>query len=141
MNNMILAAARPFALAGAMTLAGMAAAIAAETGRFVMEPMGESFVRMDTQTGEMSVCAMDGAEVICRLGADERSALLDAIDELEGRVAVLERRLNASAGDAIMRDGLPNPEEFERGLGYMEEFFRRFMGIVEDMEDNDGNRT
>lgn len=140
MKNALIKTARPFALAGAIVLAGMTATIAAEAGRFVMEPMGEGFVRMDTQTGEMSVCKMDGDEVICRLGADERSALLDAIDELEGRVAILERRLNAGAGDAIMRDGLPDPEEFERGLGYMEEFMRRFMGIVNEME-NSGNRT
>ncbi|MBO6636986.1 MAG: hypothetical protein JJ920_08670 [Roseitalea sp.] len=115
-------------------LAAMAGPTAADTGRYVMEPTGEGFVRMDTETGEMSVCALEGDEVVCRLGADERAAFFDALDALEARVEVLERRLNAGAGSAIARDGLPDPEEFERGLGYMEEFMRRFMGIVEEME-------
>jgi len=110
----------------------------ADAGRYVMEPTENGFVRMDTQTGEMSVCALEGEEVVCRLGADERSAFLDALDALESRVAVLERRLNADGSAAIAREGLPDPEEFERGLGYMEEFMRRFMGIVEEFEERDG---
>lgn len=113
---------------------------AAEAGRYVMEPTADGFVRMDTQTGEMSVCQLDGDDVICRLGADERSAFLDALDALEERVEVLERRLNADGSAAIAREGLPDPEEFERGLGYMEEFMRRFMGIVEEFDDRQ-NRT
>ena len=109
----------------------------AEPGRYVMQPTEDGFVRMDTQTGEMSVCRTEAEEVICRLGADERSAFLDALDGLEARVEVLERRLNASGSAAIARDGLPDPEEFERGMGYMEEFFRRFMGIIDELEHRD----
>ncbi|MBO6553744.1 MAG: hypothetical protein JJ926_15045 [Roseitalea sp.] len=112
----------------------MAGPVVADAGRYVMEPTEDGFVRMDTETGEMSVCALEGDEVVCRLGADERAAFFDALDALEARVAVLERRLNSGAGSAIERDGLPDPEEFERGLGYMEEFMRRFMGIVEEFE-------
>lgn len=112
----------------------------AESGRYVMEPTENGYVRMDTETGEMSVCQIEGEDVVCRLGPDERSAFLDALDALESRVAVLERRLNADSSAAIAREGLPDPEEFERGLGYMEEFMRRFMGIVEEFEDRQ-NRT
>ena len=71
---------------------------------------------------------------VCTMAADERAAFQDTLDELEARVALLERRLGIGAGDAIGRDGLPDPEEFERGLGYMEEFMRRFMGVLEEFE-------
>lgn len=131
-------------LAGAVMLAGVGIAMApanAEPGRYQMQPTEDGLVRMDTQTGEMSVCKMQADEVICRLGADERGAFLDALDGLEARVEVLERRLNASGSAAIARDGLPDSEEFERGMGYMEEFFRRFLGIVEEFEHRDENRT
>lgn len=126
---------RAMIIGGSMAaLAALAGPAAADAGRYVMEPTEDGFVRMDTETGEMSVCALEGDEVLCRLGADERAAFFDALDALEARVEVLERRLNAGAGAAIERDGLPDPEEFERGLGYMEEFMRRFMGIVEEFE-------
>lgn len=118
-------------VAAAMMAGGPAAA---EPGRYVMEPVEGGFVRMDTRTGEMSLCAFEGEDVVCRLGADERDAFFEALDVLEARIAVLERRLNGGAGAAIAREGLPDPEEFERGLGYMEQFMRRFMDVLEEFE-------
>ena len=35
------------------------------------------------------------------------------------------------------RNLLPSDEEFERSLGYMERFFRKFMDIVRDMDKSD----
>lgn len=139
MNAMTRRMHRPL-IAGLVMIAAATAPVHAEAGRYVMQSTEDGFVRMDTQTGEMSVCRTEADEVVCRLGADERAAFFDALDALEARVEVLERRLNASGSAAIARDGLPDPEEFERGLGYMEEFMRRFMGIIEEFEHRD-NRT
>jgi len=122
----------------ALALAAGLALPAAAQGRYGMEPTDSGYVRMDTQTGEMSVCRLRGEQMVCQMAADDRTALMEALEELEARVAVLERRLNVTAPDAIERDGLPSEEEFERGLGYMEEFMRRFMGIVEEFEERDG---
>ena len=129
-----------FKAGGRVVGAGLLAAVtaggpaAAEPGRYVMEPVEGGFVRMDTRTGGMSVCAFEGEDVVCRRGADERDAFLEALDLLEARIGVLERRLNGGAGAAIARQGLPDPEEFERGLGYMEQFMRRFMGVLDEFE-------
>ena len=42
--------------------------------RFTMEKTENGFVRMDTLTGEMSICSEKADQLVCRLAADERRA-------------------------------------------------------------------
>jgi len=99
----------------------------AEPGRYVMEKTEDGFIRMDTDTGEMSICTEKSGQIVCKLAADERAAFQDALDRLEERVSALEER----AGRAL---AVPSEEEFDRGLDNMEKFFRRFLGIVEEYD-------
>ncbi len=112
----------------------------AQSGRFVMEKTDEGYVRMDTQSGAISICVVDDGQVICKMAADERAAFDADIAALEDRVAKLESQLGSGGALALKNNGLPTEEEFERGLGYMEKFMRRFMDITKDLED-DNNRT
>ncbi|MFZ2100700.1 MAG: hypothetical protein WAU86_09065 [Oricola sp.] len=117
-------------LAGAAAIGlSMAAAIpaGAETGRYVMEKTAEGFIRMDTETGEMSICTERSGQIVCKLAADERAAFQDALDRLEERVSAIEERVGRTVA-------VPNEEEFNRGLDNMEKFFRRFLGIVEEFD-------
>jgi hypothetical protein len=102
----------------------------AETGRYVMEKTENGYVRMDTATGEMSICAEKNAQIICKLAADERAAFQDVLDRLEARVARLEERLDSGLVERV----LPSDEELDRSLDNMEKFFRRFLGIVEELD-------
>ena len=115
----------------------MAGSAHAQAGRYVMEPTENGYVRMDTRTGDISVCRLETDQMVCTMAADERAAFQDTLDELEGRIAVLERRLNASRDHAIEPHRMPDGEEFDRGLDRMEEFMRRFMGILEDFDQPD----
>lgn len=125
---------KPFAvIAIAATLATTPAL--AEESRYVLEKTDSGFVRMDTVTGAMSSCEMDGKQMICRLAADERHAFQDAMDELHERVDALEAKVDALSGGAMRPGaGLPNDEEMEETFSFMEKFFRRFMGIAKDLE-------
>ena len=125
---------RSAAIAAICALA--AAPAAAEESRYVLEKTDTGFVRMDTETGAMSVCEMNGKQLVCRLAADERHAFQDAIDELQGRIDALETRVAALSGEGVRPGvgGLPNDEEMEETFSFMEKFFRRFMGIAKDLE-------
>ena len=125
---------RSAAIAAICALA--AAPAAAEESRYVLEKTDTGFVRMDTETGAMSVCEMNGKQLVCRLAADERHAFQDAIDELQGRIDALETKVAALSGDGVRPgvSGLPNDEEMEETFSFMEKFFRRFMGIAKDLE-------
>lgn len=123
-------------LGGLPLLATSAAAQEAE--RYRLEKTDEGYVRMDTRTGEMSVCEERASQLICRVAADERTALQDEIDRLNASLKALEERVTALEKKPVV-PGLPTEEEFEKTMSYMERFFRGFMDIVKDFEnDEDG---
>ena len=101
--------------------------------RYQMERTDDGYVRLDTRTGAMSTCQEKSGQLICRMATDERAAYEGDLDELQDRVDALEERL-AALESGRPAASLPDEQEFEQTLGYMERFFRRFMGIVKDFE-------
>jgi hypothetical protein len=104
--------------------------------RYTMEKTEDGYVRLDTQTGEMSVCRQEGAELVCRVSADERKALEDEIDRLGTRLGDVEKRLTALESSPYLKPGelLPSEEDLEQSLDTAEKFFRRFMEVMRDIE-------
>jgi hypothetical protein len=118
------------ALAGIASVAG-----AEETDRYRLEKTDSGYVRMDTATGEMSICEERSGQLVCKLAADERAAfqrdidrLQTKLDDVEGRVAKLEAR------PSIPETLLPSDEQVDKGIDIMEKFFRSFMGIVKELD-------
>jgi hypothetical protein len=111
--------------------------------RYTLEKTDKGYVRMDKSTGEISVCEITGSQMICRMGADDRKAfeaeldiLTTRLDDLEKKVAMLEGNAPANSGNR-----LPNDEELDQTFDVMEKFFRRFMGIAKDLEEDFGSGT
>lgn len=121
-------------LAGTIFMAASTAAFAQEAGRFTLEKTAEGYVRMDRQTGEMSICTERSGQLVCKLAADERSAFETELDRIVTRLDGLEKRLAAVESQPVRVPDLPSDEEIERSLGYMEKFFRRFMEVVKDFD-------
>ncbi len=111
---------------------------AEETGRYTLEKSATGYVRMDTQTGEMSICEERDGQLVCKIAADERAAFQDEIDRMQEKLNGLEHRLAAVEQSPLLKPQnlLPTDEQFEKSLSYMERFFRRFMDIVKDMDKN-----
>jgi hypothetical protein len=115
----------------ALPLFGLLCAPASAEGdaeRYRLEKTGDGYVRMDTVTGAMSTCREQSGQLVCRMAADERGVVQDDKE----RVAKLENSLTSR-----LESSLPSEEEFNKTMGYMERFFRSFMGIVRDMEKED----
>ncbi len=110
------------------------AAPASDEERYRLEKNENGYVRMDTRTGAMSICQDTGGQLVCRAAADERTAYEDDIERLQDGIHELEKRVTALENRAIPEMMLPSEENFEKSLSYMEQFFRRFMGIVKDLE-------
>ena len=134
----------PFLLA---LLAGNASA--AEPDRYRLEKTPNGYVRMDTTTGEMSVCQEKWGELVCKMAADERTAVQDEIERLQSDMKALEDRLATvkaleervkaleNSLTAKIENSLPTEEDFNKTMSYMERFFRGFMDIVKDFESED----
>lgn len=85
---------------GAVLLPLAAAAAEPDASRFQLERSGDHFVRLDRQTGAMSICQDKDGALVCRMAADERAAYEDELDRLSQRVTKLEQ------GGLVQRAGI-----------------------------------
>lgn len=131
---------RAFLLITALLASATCAAHAQEAGRYTLEKSPTGYVRMDRQTGEMSICEERGGQLVCKLAADERAAFQDELDRLQAKLTGLEQRLAAVENSPVLKPQnlLPSEEEFQRSLGYMERFFRKFLDIVRETDKESG---
>ncbi|TDR37550.1 hypothetical protein [Aquamicrobium defluvii] len=122
-----------------LTLMAALASAADDAERYRLEKTEDGYVRMDTATGAMSACREQSGRLVCRMAADERTVVQDEMDRLQDQVRSLEERVARLENSltAKLESSLPTEEEFNRTMGYMERFFRSFMGIVKDLEKQD----
>jgi hypothetical protein len=114
-------------------------ALAEDTARYSLEKTADGYVRMDRQSGEMSVCKETDGQLVCRLAADERAAYETSAAALAKRLDALEQKVAAlEGGSAKSLSALPSEEEFDKTLSMMERFFRRFMGVVKEFDGQEG---
>jgi hypothetical protein len=143
-------AMRPIALISLLLFMPLiCSASAAEPDRYRLEKTPTGYVRMDTATGEMSVCQEKWGELVCKMAADERTAVQDEIERLQGDIKALQDRLATvkaleervktleNSLTAKLENSLPTEEDFNKTMSYMERFFRNFMDIVRDFESED----
>lgn len=124
---------RTVTIAALLTVIALPAA-AQPADRYQMERSGEGFVRLDTQTGEMAFCDEVSGRITCR-ATQEGSESAMAAPALEARIAELEKRIAALEARPGTVQNVPTEQEFEQTLTFMERFFRRFIGIVKEFED------
>lgn len=86
----------------AMLAAGIAgSARGEEVDRYRLEKTETGYVRMDTSTGEMSICEERGGQLVCKVAAEEHTAFQDEVDRLQTKLDGLEgaRRQSRETGD------------------------------------------
>ncbi|MEC9461812.1 MAG: hypothetical protein VX601_01465 [Pseudomonadota bacterium] len=108
------------------------AAVAQEANaeRYTLEKSDSGFVRLDRQTGAVTLCTEDQGTLTCRMAADERAAYDEDLARLEKRVEALERQL--ADGTAARSGELPSDAEIDRSIGIMERFMRAFFNLVQE---------
>lgn len=122
----------------AIFLAGSAAQAEGE-GRYRMDKTDSGFVRLDTVTGEVSLCREKDGQIVCRMAADERAAFEKELDLLTARVEALEK--GGTTGQTAVKPSLPTDEEIDRTMTIMEKMMQRFMGIVKNLEGEEEDPT
>ena len=144
-----LAMALPF-------LAGTAnAQPATESGRFTMHKTDNGFIRLDTRTGEVSLCRQkDDDAWACSPMTDEARALRQENEQLREENRELSERLRlrqGPTGEPPFRNGaprswrreeappkptfrLPSEKEVDKALDYFENMLRKFQERLKRLE-------
>ncbi len=104
-----------------------------ENGHYSMSPVADGVMRLDTRSGQMSLCRKRSDLWVCESVADDRGAYEKEIGRLQQKITGLEAELGRGAN----KDGdlkLPSDAELDRVMKFFENVFRRFIGMVEGLQ-------
>jgi len=115
-------------------------------GRYSFGEVPEGLLRLDTRTGQVSMCSRRAAGWSCQVLPDDRTAYEEEIARLERANAALRKELASSRqspdgtkGDqrAVPRDrelNLPSDADVDRMMSFLEKIWRRLVGMVQNMQ-------
>jgi hypothetical protein len=110
-----------------------------ENGRYSMNPVADGVLRLDTRTGQISLCRQKSDSWVCEATADDRAAYEKEIARLQAKVASLEAELKRQPGGELK---LPSDAEVDRVMKFFETIFRRFIGMIEGLQrENEQKRS
>jgi len=117
-----------------------------ENGRYSFSPVSDGMLRLDTRTGQVSLCARKDAAWACNTVPDERSALENEIARLQRENGAMKkdflargRPLPSGVAGNVSTDQqrelnvtvpLPSDAEIDRVMTTFEKMWRRLVEIV-----------
>ena len=133
----------------ALTLAARAQSTPPEVedSRYLFNRVQDGFLRLDTKTGQVSLCSRRTVWT-CDVVADDRNAFENEIARLQSENATLKKELIARGLDLpggvkpappVARGGdqelkLPSNAEFERMMAFLEKTWRRLVEIMVNLQ-------
>ena len=127
----------------------------AEEARYSFHRVQDNFVRLDSRTGQVSICGRGSGAWTCQAVPDERSALESEIGRLQGDNAALKKELLArnielpsgvrpdpappvAKKDADASVQTPSDADLDRVMAFVDKVWRRMvemmMSIQRDMQ-------
>lgn len=125
-----------------------AGAPGAEDGRYMFNRVQDGFLRLDSRTGQVSLCARQSAGWTCRAAPDERAAFESEIARLQSDNGALKKELLArglplpngmQAEPPAASKSDPDPKsrsdsEIDRVMTYMEKIWRRLVEMMQNLQ-------
>jgi hypothetical protein len=122
-------------------------------GRYVFSKQADGFVRLDTQTGEVSLCVQKSVGWACQAAPDDRAVLEDEIARLRGENIALKKDLlsrglplppSAASGPPVAQSDqpqngtsnlrLPSDADVDRMVGLAGRVWHRFLDALDRAE-------
>ena len=151
MRRLIVVLALAAAVGGPAALA-QSATPDSENGRYTFNKVADGLLRLDTRTGQVSLCTKKEAGFACNTVPDERSALENEIARLQRENGLLKKDMLArnlplpggiaSAPSAEQRElnlklPLPSDAEIDRVMSAFEKMWRRLVDMVQKSPNSD----
>jgi hypothetical protein len=120
-----------------------------ENSRYSFHQVGEGMLRLDTRTGQVSLCAKQASGYNCTAVPDDRIAMESEIARLQRENGALKKEMLARnvplpggvSGDQPanqrelqLRMPLPSDAEIDRMMGVFEKMWRRLVDMVKKDE-------
>jgi hypothetical protein len=155
-------------VAAALVCTGALGAAAAQTqtvpdsenGRYVLSPVADGVIRLDTRTGDVSTCTNTGTGWACYAVPDERAALDAEIGRLQADNEKLKAQLAArepvvtgkideplpksdslkkpdpkvAEGERKIEIPLPSDRDMDRVMSFLEQAWRRLVDMANRMQ-------
>jgi hypothetical protein len=155
-------------VAAALVCTGAVGAAAAQTqtmpdsenGRYVLSPVADGVIRLDTRTGDVSTCTNIGTGWACYAVPDERAALDAEIGRLQADNEKLKAQLAArepvvtgkideplpksdslkppdpkvAEGERKIEIPLPSDRDMDRVMSFLEQAWRRLVDMANRMQ-------
>jgi hypothetical protein len=138
------------------TRAGAGAGAGADrSGRFTFQQTQDGVLRLDTQTGDLSICRSREGKWSCEVAADGRRTTEDELARLRAENAELKKdvkRLEELAGlpqlpDPDKQPGtgrgpggvqLPTEEDLDKAMSYVQRMLKKFKDKIKEFENEMG---
>jgi hypothetical protein len=115
-----------------------------EHGRYSFSKVAEGYVRLDAQTGEVSVCSQRVVGWACQAAPDDRTVLEGEIARLRTENAALKKEMlahglalpgtatpeSSGAHDNDITIHLPDDSEIDRVVAYAGQLWHRFVDAI-----------
>jgi hypothetical protein len=132
----------------------------AENGRYVLSPVADGVIRLDTRTGAVSSCSNNGTGWACYVVPDEREALDAEIGRLQADNEKLKQQLaervptvpgkideplpksdslkkpepKVADGERGIEIPLPSDRDMDRMMSFLEQAWRRLVDMANRMQ-------
>jgi hypothetical protein len=136
------------ALGAALISNAFADPVAESKGRYTMTPVEGGFMRLDTETGAVSLCTRKADAWACEpvsdkaVSSDERTRLEAENKQLKERIKTLEDSASQSGAPPQEAPGgvtkLPTEKEVDEALDYVERMYKKFRDRIQKLEQPPG---
>jgi hypothetical protein len=126
-----------------------------ESGRYTFKDVPDGLLRLDTRSGQVSLCNKRTAGWACQSLPDDRAALEDEIARIEKENTLLRSELSSRAlplpdgarreprvgsrGDQELK--VPSDAELDRAMTVLERMWRRLVDMVQRMQNETDGKS
>lgn len=109
--------------------------------RFAFVPVEGGALKLDTRTGQVSLCAKDATGFTCTAVPDTRDAYEAEIARLQAEITALKQGAPAKAAPQPAPQAQSESSDLDKAFDYATQFYRRLRQMIDELTAPDKGET